>query len=357
MPPRTASTGQLLEVACDESGSEGENLVDGNTDVYAHAGVRVAAAPAGRALQEIHARIRSPVTEYKANHLLRGKHRAALEWLLGPAGPLYGNAHVHLTDKTFFAVGRVVDLLTGAGADPAAGPCRGGDARAMAVVLLRDGERVFGHGRWQCFRVACNDLMRTRNRPEVTAPVDAFFRTVDALRDPLRDPLHDTPRDTGRPARTAEGPAAVDRVLARLARGRPYAEAFRARFAGGPDTVPVLDPMLPALARTVAYWSAAGGPVPLVHDRQNQLTEERVALLGAGASLSLRFVQASTDARVQLADFLAGVARKIASDELNGRGDARLTALLRPYAAASSFWGDERSRAALLCPAPGAAQR
>lgn len=46
---------------------------------------------------------------------------------------------------------------------------------------------------------------------------------------------------------------------------------------------------------------------------------------------------------MQIADFLAGVARKIASDELNGNGDAELTSLLRPYVDVLSIWGDDRS--------------
>lgn len=50
---------------------------------------------------------------------------------------------------------------------------------------------------------------------------------------------------------------------------------------------------------------------------------------------------------MQLADFLAGVARKLASDELNGYGDPVLTALLRPYIGAASVWGDAPSWARL----------
>ncbi len=38
--------GPVREVACDESGSDGENLTGGNTDVFAHAGVHVPAADA-----------------------------------------------------------------------------------------------------------------------------------------------------------------------------------------------------------------------------------------------------------------------------------------------------------------------
>jgi hypothetical protein len=48
-----------------------------------------------------------------------------------------------------------------------------------------------------------------------------------------------------------------------------------------------------------------------------------------------------------VADFLAGVARRIASDELNRRSDAALAGLLRPYVDARSAWADPRSWAAL----------
>ena len=83
---------------------------------------------------------------------------------------------------------------------------------------------------------------------------------------------------------------------------------------------------------------------PHTHDRVRVAQLE--ALLGAppgGRLAGLRLVDSRSDARVQVADFLAGVARKIASDELNRRGDAELTGLLRPYVDASSTWGDERS--------------
>jgi hypothetical protein len=48
-----------------------------------------------------------------------------------------------------------------------------------------------------------------------------------------------------------------------------------------------------------------------------------------------------------VADFLAGVARKIASDQLRGNDDPELTALLRPYVDPLSVWGDAASWARL----------
>ncbi|MEV0638238.1 hypothetical protein AB0I77_25500 [Streptomyces sp. NPDC050619] len=318
----------LLEVACDESGSDGENLTAGNTDVFAHASVRLPMGSAAGFVQEIRDRIRSPAEEYKANHLLREKHRAVLEWLLAPAGPIHGHAQVQLTEKTFFVVDRAVALLLGAGSE----------GSSQAALLFREGRRTFGDERWREFLTAANQLLRVRNDAEPEAPADTFFRAVDTL------------------SRASSG-TDVSGVLDRLAAARPLADAYRARLGEGPPLIPVLNPLLPAIVATAAYWSAGGRPVRLVHDRQNMLTPDRIAWIEetarrAGVGLGgLRLVAARQDPRVQLADFLAGIARKIASDELNEHGDPALTASLRPYVGTASVWGDERSWAR-LGPAP-----
>ncbi|MEU3663582.1 hypothetical protein AB0E77_28145 [Streptomyces sp. NPDC032940] len=314
--------GVFLEVACDESGSDGENLTGGNTDVFAHAGVCLPVAPAAEAVLTVRDRIRSPAEEYKANHLLREKHRPVLEWLLGPSGPLHGHAHVHLTEKAYFVVDRTVALLLG---DPAG-----------ALPLYRAGRRIAGEESWRAFLTSANRLLWVRGNGDGAdagaraAPVDAFFRAVDVLRG----------------ARPPDGPAAT---LERLAASRPRADACRARLTSSPAPIPVLDPLLPAVVATAAHWSAAGRPVRLVHDRQNTLTPERIAWIVERARLGgvrldgLRLVHARLDARVQLADFLAGIARSLASDALGGQDDAVLTGLLRPYLDAASVWGDEGS--------------
>jgi hypothetical protein len=90
----------VLEIACDESGYEGEKLIGSTTRYFAHASVRVP-DPSG-VLRELRERIRSPATQYKATHLLREKHRATLTWFLGPHGPVLGHGHVFLLDKPAF---------------------------------------------------------------------------------------------------------------------------------------------------------------------------------------------------------------------------------------------------------------
>jgi hypothetical protein len=171
----------VREIACDESGYEGDRLVGGVTSVFAHAGVDLGLAASGACVAELRRRIRSPALEYKANHLLRRKHRGTLLWLFGEAGPVLGHAHVHVVDKAVF---------------------------------------------------------------------------------------------------------------------------------------PGTDLLVPALLETVRVW---GGDITIVHDR--------LARLGC----PVRFVASGDDPRVQVADFLAGVATRVGSEARAGRPDPELAALLLPY--------------------------
>lgn len=305
---RSGTIGRVREIACDESGSEGENLLGGETDVFAHAGVRMSGIEATACVREIRARIGSPAEEYKANHLLRAKHRAVLEWLLAPDGPLAGRGHVHLTDKTFFAVRAAVSLLAENGTE------------AMARTLHRTGPAAFGAARWQYFLTAFTSVLRLNPRRGVTTSLEEFFALAGAL---------------------ADVPGEAGEIVARFRDGRERVAAYRARLAGDPGLVPVLDPLVPAVVHTVRHWSADGTAVALVHDEQLALTAERVLQLKAtlGPRLAdVRFVDSRADTRVQIADFLAGVARRIASDALNGRGDPVLTTLLSSFVDDESVW-------------------
>jgi hypothetical protein len=252
-----------LEIACDESGYEGEKLVGGVTDVFAHASVRMDEDTAAECIAELRLRIRSPATVYKANHLQRSKHRPVLLWLLGPDGPLLGNARVHLIDKTYFLVSNLVSSL---------------GARPELTQFLYDASRRTAEA--QAFMVAANDFLRS-DFPE-------------------RDPV-----------------------------------------------VPPLDPLLPAIVRAVEYWGGDGQPVEIAHDRQTTLSPERILrlrqLTPPGQLAGIQLVDSFTHPRVQMADFLAGVARKLASEQLKGTDDAELTALLRPYVDPQSIWTDKAS--------------
>jgi hypothetical protein len=301
-----AAATQLVEIVCDESGYEGEKHIGAVTDVFTHASVVLDVASAAACVQELRKRIRSPAEEYKANHLLREKNRSALVWLLGPSGPLHGAAHVYLVDKPFFLVDKFVKLLIDEPGD-------------MALTLHRQGRNAFGDQLWAAFLESANNLLRSKDRLDLTTSVEEFYRAIEVLRC---------------------GETGLGEIVQRLSHTRPRAEAFRRRIFADPTVLPVLDPLFPALLRAVAYWGEGIGPVAIIHDRQNTLSQDRVAQIRMSG---LTLVDSFSDPRVQVADFLAGTARKIASEELNGRGDAELTALLPPFMDAMSIWGDDRS--------------
>lgn len=287
-----------MEIACDESGYEGESLVGGVTDVFAHAGVSLSSTAAAECVEELRRRIRSPALEYKANHLLREKNRAALEWFLGPDGPLHGHAHVYVVDKTLLLIGTILELFVG-------------DAPGDAVALRRHVRAAAEPERWTAFLVAANDLLRSRTGHPTS--VDAVLRALDTV-------------GAGAPP-----------VLARL---RDAGPRIRAAHRAG-HVVPALDPLPPAIVRAVAVWSDGGRlPVAVVHDRQTSLTAARLRgfMAATGAPAGLRFVDSRTDPRVQVADFLAGVARRAWSDGLARRADSGLLALLTPHADPASIW-------------------
>ncbi|MGW4207582.1 DUF3800 domain-containing protein [Lentzea sp. NPDC004789] len=221
-----------MEIACDESGSEGEKLVGGVTAVFAHAGVRLSHEEAAACVRSLREMIKSPALEYKANHLLRTKNRWVLLWFLGPSGPLAGRARVQLVDKRRFLASRV--------------------------------RAEFG---------------------AVSGPLEHYNDLLRAL-----------------------GPRGA------------------------------LDPLFPAILRAVAQWGR--GPVSIVHDQQLSLTDGRIRQLKKLAPRleSLTLVDSQHDARVQVADFLAGIARRVAEEELNGRPDREVIELLRPFVVGPRMW-------------------
>lgn len=312
--------------------------------MFAHASVCLDAESATNCITELRNRTRSPATEYKAGVVLREQNRSALTWLLAPSGPIHGHAHVHLTEKSFFVVGRIIDLLvdqTTFSADPGGWPDPHGES--MAAYLYREGPWAFGRGTWVAFLAAFNDLMRAKIPADVTTFADTFFRLADDLR------------------RAGTG-TRVGEIMDLLWQAKADLDRLLAQLADNSRMAPRLEPLVPAIVRAVDHWGEGGRPVSIVHDQQHALTAERIAYLkemvntsrpgsdrepSPGRLIEVRLVDSRSDPRVQVADLLAGSARRIASDGLNGRRDAELFGLLRPYVDRHSIWGEERTGAML----------
>ncbi|HEY3562817.1 MAG TPA: hypothetical protein VGL05_35360 [Kribbella sp.] len=281
-----------VEIACDESGFSGTNLLDPVSPVITHASVDLDIPTAAGIIAVLRTSLRRR-SEYKSNQLLRPEQRPALEWLLST---LRGHAHVHAIEKTGYVAARVLELFT---EEPSygAGTSLGTDhSQAVAALRQRTG-----------FLAAFVDLTRTKRvRLMDHAAIDRFFATMPA----------DIP------------------VLRGVT--RPRVEAVMQRLIDeDPEVPPPLEPLVPALAETVLYWSAGGRSVAVVHDEQSALTPGRVARLGAFLAervepaplRSFLQVDSRDDPRVQVADFLAGIARRRTPD---------LVELLAPYTCAAT---------------------
>lgn len=163
-------------IACDESGSEGENVVGARNRVFAHGSVNLDLSSAEAVISELRRRAPSQSVEYKSEQILRPNRRDVLLWLLGPDGPLSGHAHAYLIEKEYFAVGKVIDLLVeevthSAGIDLYVN----GKAREFASIMYRNGRRALGESAWSELLESFNSLMRAKQRRGIKTTVDDFF--------------------------------------------------------------------------------------------------------------------------------------------------------------------------------------
>jgi hypothetical protein len=277
-----------VEIACDESGFSGTNLLHSAEPVITHASVDLSTSEAVELITALRSRFRLSPHELKSGHFLR--RPGAGEMVDRFLAALRGRAHVHVIDKEFFVVTRVVDLLL---AEPsyASGTRLTEHQRPAAAVLHRAG-RSAGDD-WDAFLSAFVDLVRRKRRGPLREAVERFFRARDALARRLPDD----------PVLAALDPDRVRAVLARLDDDRTIP--------------PPLEPMLPALAETVLFWSGGRHRVLVFHDEQSALTAGRLTrlqrVLPADALAGLVMVDSRADPRVQTADLLAGVARRLPS--------------------------------------------
>jgi hypothetical protein len=283
--------GAVVEIACDESGFSGTNLLRSDAPLITHASVDLTKGESVELITALRSRFRLSESELKSGQFLR--HRGAAEWLLAT---LPGRALVHLTDKEFFLVTRVVDLML-TETSYAAGTRLAQESRPAAVALYRAG-RAAGSD-WTAFLAAFVGLVRTKRRLPAGEATEQFLRARDTL------------------ARHRLG-ASAEAVLGGL--GAIHVRELVTRLDNDDRTLPPpLEPMLPALAETVLSWSAGKRRVLVIHDEQSALTAGRLTRLqqvlpglgGMSPLAGLIMVDSRDDPRVQVADLLAGLARRL----------------------------------------------
>ncbi|MEU8423538.1 hypothetical protein AB0C15_21950 [Micromonospora sp. NPDC048835] len=310
LPPGGAVVvGAVVEIACDESGFSGTNLLHSTAPVITHASVDLTLDEAVALITALRSGFRIAPHELKAGRFLRGSGaEKTLEWLLAA---LAGRAHVHLIDKEFFLVTRIVEFLL---TEPsyAAGTRLAREHHPAALALHEAGRA--NRNDWDTFLSAFVDLVRMKRRLPVEQTVQRFFEARDALRRHGLGTVADAALD-------GLSPSHVRAVVARL-------------DSDDRTVPPPLEPLLPALAETVLSWSGGWRQVLVTHDEQSALTADRLIRLqraltdngdasatgddragalpnGVSPLAGLVMVDSRDDPRVQVADLLAGVARRM----------------------------------------------
>jgi hypothetical protein len=253
-----ASAVRTVQIACDESGSDGENLIEGSSRVFAHGSTDLDTAAASQLINELRETVKFKGPELKSTTLLQNaSRRAALLNTFTLGGPLSERAKFLVIDKWYMAAAKVIDLVIEEDAY-----ANGidiyvtGEAYRMAQMLIQEGPRAFGERRWQQLLGEFVSFVRSKQRVGTKTTEIELLQTIDDLR--LRN---------NRRSLTA--------IMQRLWQGRHHLADY------GPDgpiaSMRTLEPIVPAIVSTAKAWHQVHRiPVEVVHDRYAALTPAAV---------------------------------------------------------------------------------
>ncbi|MCV9996529.1 DUF3800 domain-containing protein [Paeniglutamicibacter sp. ZC-3] len=330
----------VAEIYFDESGHDGENLMGGTTTVFAHGSVHMEVAEASDLVAYLRKKTRAQGEELKAKTVINSG-RGLLNELYGPGGKLVGKTQIYLVEKTYHAVGKIIDMLIEEEAYK-----RGvnlyahGRAKQLAHDLYQYGPRALGPDGWDELVSGFTSMMRSKQRKGVKETVDGFYEKVDKY------------RLTSRREK-------VSKVLGMLWETREHAEEFQSDLEEGIE-MRALDPLETSLFQLALEWhSRIKRPISIFHDEQTALTKpmlERILLVanhgippGFGMSsqkielVDIKHVDSKSDPRIQLADISAGFCRQMAEDALRGEAQEEGLEMIRHMVHFNSLWGDSKS--------------
>jgi len=320
----------ITQIACDESGSEGENLTNSQHSIFVHASVNLTVAEASAFMRELRGAVKSNAAELKSSTVLKEHHRPALLNAIGQSSVLTGRANIYLADKSFFVAGKMIDLLVEEEAhDHGIDLVTGGEVRHLAVVLYDRAPTALGEENWRSLLASFNDLIRAYKRAGSVQPsASVFIAELDRVRRLGSDSL-------------------VHDVLEMIWRAKGQA----AQYELPPSTsLRNMEPMVPTLNAVAGTWRIRLGDVPFefVADEHWALDPESMSFLLRVAKIPLpvsngvelpgadlraiHTVDSKKDPRVQVADILAGVGREAALLAVSGTLDDPLqTAIHEMY--------------------------
>ncbi len=308
----------ITTIACDESGAEGENLMASTHPVFVHGSVNLALDEAQEMYSELKDATRSEASEIMSKTMLLPKNRQALLDLLRK---LDGRANIYLVEKSYFVTATLVSLFVALPALRAGEDLAGnGSGRELADRLHSRAPAALGLERWDALLHVSNQLLRSYTREGTERPTtQPFLYALDEAR------RHCTDVD-------------LRILLEAIWMARDLAEEYR-----NEDTVALreLDSMAGSLVSVSMTWALRLGNAPFefLIDTYPTLTEDvRTAIVNAAQdSLSLgdfplprgdlraiHMTDSHLDARVQVADIVAGVGREVARLAMDGTFDDEL---------------------------------
>ncbi|MFD4957863.1 hypothetical protein [Microbacterium sp. NPDC058389] len=304
----------LTVIACDESASEGENLIASQHPVFVHGSTSLPLSDAQEFIARLRVATRAQAPEMKSGSVLTPRNRAAL---LDALPALDGQANIYFVDKSYFITAKMIVLtLAELGERNGQDVHLSGLGRYLTDLLHRKGPRAVGRGRWDALLLAFNDVIRSYARAgSKAASVWPFFVALANARMNCSD-------------------RQVSEILTEVWEAR---HLTLEHVNADPVEFRELDPLAPSLATVSMTWHMRlGVPFEFLHDRHSLLTESvRDAIVaGARAPLSLgehalpradlrgiRVIDSRLDARVQVADILAGTGREVAQMAAGGTLD------------------------------------
>lgn len=317
----------MIEVAGDESGSEGENLANATHRFFTYGTTSVSVDEASEIICDIRVAIGSSRADIDAARELKSatllsRHPDVVASTLRES-LLASSASVYVADKWFFLAGKMVSLIVEEQAAEIGVPIASIE-RMLAVELMDQVVPAIGNDLWSELMTAFNQVVRIYHPASGATPsAMPFLRALNRVRG------------------IDHGGYIVTMLWQSREQILQYLDG-----ANGP-VVRYLEPMIPTLLAVAGTWSDRfpSQQITIVADEQSSLTADALELLTAAApAVGARLAGVTTtrshdDPRVQLADLLAGAGRYAAARIQVGDHD-ELTRAVIPLLDDNGMWSD-----------------
>lgn len=315
----------MVEIAGDESGSEGENLAGSTHRYFCYGSTDLDAAEAESAVRNIRRSIGSSesdieaATELKSGPLI-ARHADRLAEEFEPGGTLDGRVNAYTVDKRFFLEGKLVSLLIEEEAS-SRGIQLGALERQFAVDLHDLVRPAASEDGWTRLLTSFNSVVRFYH-PSTGSVGDpaVFLSALESLRKELED---------------SEMPAVWDLLW----KSRDQILRYPVELAAGAPVIRYLDPLVTVILAMSGTWTDRhpDQDLLLIADEQSALTAEvvplipRVAPVVRSRLIEVRPTRSETDHRIQIADIVAGAGRHAAIKIDEGAADRLALAMVRHF--------------------------